>query len=59
MDIWEWMEAMGIKELKHWIQSQLGPTRLEAISQKAIHLLQVLVRILLALLNAVKLDTLS
>ena len=32
---------MGIKELKHWIQSQLGPTRLEAISQKAIHLLQV------------------
>jgi hypothetical protein len=41
MDIWEWMEAMGIKELKRWIQSQLGPTRLEAISQRAIDLLQV------------------
>jgi hypothetical protein len=35
------MEAMEVEQLKRWMQSQLAPTRLEAIGQKAIDILKV------------------
>jgi len=41
MDIRDWMDAMEVKQLRDWIQSQLAPTRLESIGQKAIEVLKV------------------
>jgi hypothetical protein len=35
------MEAMEVEQFKRWMQSQLAPTRLEAIGQKAIDILKV------------------
>ena len=43
MDIRDWMEAMGVEQLRDWIQRQLAPTRLESIGQRAIEVLQVCV----------------
>jgi hypothetical protein len=41
MDIRDWMDAMGVEQLRDWIQKQLAPTRLESIGQRAIEVLKV------------------